>query len=363
MEHETVIADARTATSTVELGALLRQLRTRQARRRRAPVLTYRELAARTGWSHGIVGAYLAGKVLPPVDRFDELLRQLDASPAECGALATARDRLDDARRARAADALRPRQLPAAITPLVGRACALAALDEQRGRGPAVVSASGGAGAGKTALAVHWAHRVAEEFPDGQLYADLLGCAAGRRPQDPADVLAGFLHSLGVPNSHLPSELDGQVRLYRSVLARRRILVLLDDAKDAEQVRPLLPGRPQCQALITSRTSLTGIVAVEGAKLIMLSPLSRWHAWHLLAVRLGHRRLAGDPAAVETIITGCNGSPLAVAMVAAIAAARPELALRRIAGQLAAGMFPAPDGWDRVTEICGTGPDHAATRA
>ncbi|WP_158647361.1 helix-turn-helix transcriptional regulator [Actinoplanes sp. ATCC 53533] len=328
MDREGLVRDAATVSSAEDLASLLRRLRRRQARMRKTRVATYRDLATRTGWSRGIIGAYFTGKVLPSVDKLDELARQLDATPTELGALATARDRVDELRPA-------PRQLPGDVPAFTGRAAALAVLDAQPGRGPAVISSVGGAaGMGKTALAVHWAHRAATRFPDGQLYADLRG--SGRRPVPPGEVLRGFLTALGAPASQLSAGLDVQAGLYRSLLAERRVMVLLDDACDAGQVRPLLPGTPGGLALVTSRSRLNSLVALENARLIVLDRLDEAQSQHLLAARLGARRLAADPAGAAAIVSACAGLPNYLAYAAANAAAHPELGLRTVAGQLAA---------------------------
>src|SRR5438067_3431302 len=208
-----------------ELARLLRQLRRREARHRGGAELTVRELAAKTGWSHGTVADYFAGKILPPTERFDALVRLLGTSPAEQGTLATARDRVADARRAgrSATTAVVPRQLPPAARHFAGRAAEVDALDallDQTGGGTVVISAiDGTAGIGKTTLAVHWAHRVADRFPDGQLYANLRGFDPGGTPLCAGDVVRGFLDALEVPPQRVPADLDGQAS--RDLLAAR----------------------------------------------------------------------------------------------------------------------------------------------
>lgn len=163
----------------------MRALRRRHARQQSDGELTYRELAARTGWSHTAIAEYLTGKTLPPTDRLDALVRLLGATPAEQGSLATARDRIEESRRRapRAPDRMVPRQLPADVASLAGRDDELALLDKLVAAPTAVVVAaiSGTAGVGKTALAVHWAHRVADRFDDGQLYVNLRGYDPGCR--------------------------------------------------------------------------------------------------------------------------------------------------------------------------------------
>jgi transcriptional regulator with XRE-family HTH domain len=265
-----------TEPTLAELGEMLRRLRRREARNRGGPELTYRELAAKTGWSLGIVSEYFAGKALPPTDRFDALIRLLGATPAEQGKLATARDRLDEQRRKGPLDATTaaPRHLPMDIPGFIGRAGYLAELDAllESGDHPAVV-VSGPAGVGKTVLAVRWAHRVAGRFPDGQLYANLNGFDPAGAAVSPAEVVRGFLDGLAVAPARVPHDLHAMTALYRSLLAGRRVLVLLDNARDAEQVRPLLPGTPGCLVIVTSRNVLTSLVATADAKPLALALL------------------------------------------------------------------------------------------
>jgi DNA-binding SARP family transcriptional activator len=177
-----------------------------------------------------------------------------------------------------------PAQLPPAVPAFTGRGMELACLDAIAAGaarpGPAspaapVISAlSGTAGVGKTALAVHWAHRVAGQFPDGQLYVNLRGFAPGGAALEPDQVLCGFLDALGVPATRIPENLAARTGLFRSLLAGKRVLVVLDNARSAEQVRPLLPGSPGCLSIVTSRDQLAGLVATEGARPLALDPLS-----------------------------------------------------------------------------------------
>jgi tetratricopeptide (TPR) repeat protein len=164
---------------------------------------------------------------------------------------------------------------------------------------------------GKTTLAVHWAHRVSGRFPDGQLYVNLKGFDPGGDALDPGEAARGFLEAFGVPVTRIPADLTGQVGLYRSLLAGRRVLVVLDNARDAGQVRPLLPGSPGCLALVTSRNHLTGLVASEGAHPLALDLLPAADARDLLTRRLGSGRLAREPAAVDDIIDRCARLPAA----------------------------------------------------
>ncbi|WP_433265747.1 AfsR/SARP family transcriptional regulator [Actinosynnema sp. CS-041913] len=230
-----------------------------------------------------------------------------------------------------------PRQLPAPPESFVGRDEALRELSAAAAGEAVVISAiNGTAGIGKTALAVHWAHQVAERFPDGQLYANLRGFDPSGRPSSPSDVLRGFLEALGVPRGRIPATVDEQAALYRSMLADRSVLVLLDNARDVDQVRPLLPGTPGCLVLVTSRDRLTGLVVREGARPVRLGLLSRQESVALLEARLGRSRPAAEPAAVDVLVDRCAGLPLALAVVAARTAGAPAAPLSAFAGELAA---------------------------
>ena len=349
-------------TTLPELARLLRQLRRREARLRNGAELTYRELAAKTGWSTAIIGEYLSGGALPPTDRFDTLVQLLGATRGEQGALATARDRVAEARRsgggASGAGAAVPRQLPAPVSGFTGRTDQLARLDQlltaaapEAGPAPTMVisAVSGMAGVGKTTLALHWAHRIADRFPDGQLYLNLRGFDPGDQVVDPADAVRSFLDALQVPAQRIPDGLDARTALYRSLLAGRRMLIVLDNARDAGQVRPLLPGTPGCLVLVTSRNRLTGLIAADGAHPIMLDVLSPAEARELLALRLGPERITAEPYAVEEIMTRCGRLPLALAIVAARATTHPHLSLSALATELR-------DTGDRWTALSGDDP-------
>jgi DNA-binding SARP family transcriptional activator/tetratricopeptide (TPR) repeat protein len=232
-----------------------------------------------------------------------------------------------------------PRQLPAAADGFTGRTAALAALDALLGNRDAptavVISAiAGTAGIGKTTLAVHWAHQVVDRFPDGQLYVNLRGFHPAGHAMAPADAVRGFLGTIGVAASQLPSDPDAQIGLYRSLLAGKRMLVVLDNARDPDQVRPLLPGSGTCLVLVTSRNQLTGLVAAESARPLVLDLLTGSEARELLARRLGRDRVSAEPAAVDTIVARCAGLPLALAIAAARAATHPALPLAAVAHQL-----------------------------
>ena len=245
-----------------------------------------------------------------------------------------------------------PAQLPAAVPAFAGRDAELARMDEALDRG-GIVAVSGSAGVGKTTLAVHWAHRVAGRYPDGQLYVNLRGFGPEATVLDPAEAVRGFLDAFGVPRPRIPVGLDAQAALYRSQLAGKRVLVLLDNARDVAQVRPLLPGTPGCLVLVTSRNQLTPLVAAEGARPLGLDLLTPAEAGDLLARRLGAARVAAEPAAVEEIVARCARLPLALGIAAAQAAIRPGFPLAALAAQLrdAAGGLDAFDGGDPGSDL------------
>jgi DNA-binding SARP family transcriptional activator/Flp pilus assembly protein TadD len=233
-----------------------------------------------------------------------------------------------------------PRELPAPVAGFVGRGEELAALtgllDRSAEQAPAavVISAIGGtAGVGKTALAVQWAHRAADRFPDGQLYVNLRGYDPDR-PMPAADALAAFLRALGVPGQEIPPEEDERAARYRSLLAGRRALIVLDNAGSVEQVRPLLPGSPACAVVVTSRDSMAGLVARDGATRLDLDLLPPGEAVGLLRALIG-RRVEDDPGAAATLAGQCCRLPLALRVAAELAAARPDVPLAELVGELA----------------------------
>ncbi len=232
-----------------------------------------------------------------------------------------------------------PRQLPTTVAHFVGRGPELNQLDTMAAAagGPAdavMIAVIGGtAGVGKTALAVHWAHRAADRFPDGQLYVNLRGFGPGGAPMQSADGLGGFLEALQ-PGAAIPAGLDARAGLYRSMTAGKRLLVILDNARDADQVRPLLPGSPGSMVLITSRDRLAGLAATEGAPLLTLGVLGEAEARAMVVARAGPMRPAAEPFAVAEITELCGRLPLALAVAAARAAARPALSLAELAAEL-----------------------------
>jgi tetratricopeptide (TPR) repeat protein len=206
---------------------------------------------------------------------------------------------------------------------------------------------------GKTALAVHFAHQVAGDFPDGQLYVNLRGFDPAGPPMTPGEAVRIFLDALGVRAGQLPASLDAQAGLYRSLLAGRRMLVLLDNARDAGQVRPLLPASRGCLVLVTSRNQLTGLAAAEGAMPLALDLLTGEEAEELLAARLGGDRLAADRAAARELTGLCARLPLALAIAAARAATQPALPLADLAAELrdAGGRLDALDAGDPAASV------------
>jgi tetratricopeptide (TPR) repeat protein len=362
--------DLESAATVADLAALLHSLRRRYARRRGEPVLSYRRLAARSGWSHSSIGQYFGGQVLPPPDRFDELARLLGASSTERRRLADAYDRIADRLRAPTAvdtaapagtdrNPVRPvpAQLPMDVADFVGRAAELAELDrlcarlsptespgpESAGTGaagtgssttglPVVVAVVGTAGVGKTSLAVHFAHRVRTWFPDGQLYVDLRGHHP-ERPMDAAEALAGFLRAFQVPAGEPATGEAELAARYRTEIAGRRVLVVLDNAASADQVRPLLPGTGTCLVLVTSRDAQPGLVARNGIRRLHLDVLPREDGLTLLRRLLGEQ-VERDVAAATRLLEECARLPLAVRIAAELAAARPATSLAGLVEEL-----------------------------
>jgi DNA-binding SARP family transcriptional activator len=228
-----------------------------------------------------------------------------------------------------------PRQLPTVTGHFVGRASELDKLSTRLAAATdsalTAFSVIGGtAGIGKSKLAVHWGHLHADRFPDGQLYVNLRGFDPAGVPLSPKDAVRGFLSALGVPPSHIPVDPDERYALYRSQLAGCRMLVVLDNARDAEQVRPLLPGAPGPVVLVTSRDQLGGLVALDGALPLNLDPLTEGEARDLLVHRLGWYQVEWEPAEVDALITWCAGLPVALVILAARAALNPDRALAEL---------------------------------
>ncbi|MFG3021779.1 BTAD domain-containing putative transcriptional regulator [Streptomyces sp. NPDC048254] len=229
---------------------------------------------------------------------------------------------------------VRPAQLPATVPDFTGRSAFVAELSEvlasAEGRVMAVSALAGIGGVGKTTLAVHVAHHARSGFPDGQLYVDLQG--TGAQAADPETVLGSFLRALGTPGSAIPDSLDDRAALYRSVLDGRRVLVLLDNAKDAAQVRPLLPGTEGCAALVTSRVRM---VDLAGAHLVDLDVMSPDEALQLFTRIVGEERVAAEREAALDVVAACGFLPLAIRIAASRLAARRTWTVSVLAAKLA----------------------------
>jgi DNA-binding SARP family transcriptional activator/tetratricopeptide (TPR) repeat protein len=251
-----------------------------------------------------------------------------------------------------------PSMLPAGVLGFTGRDAELRAMSAMlpaAAAGPVLITAVGGsAGVGKTALAVHWAHEHAGDFPGGQLYVNLRGFGPGG-PLSSSQALRIFLDALAVPDAGTEATLDGLVALYRGRLAGTRTLILLDNARDPEQVRPLLPGLPGCPVIVTSRNEFSGLIAAEGARTITLDVLSAGEARQLLIHRLGPERVAADPSATRELIGLCARLPLALAIAAARGTTRPAFPLAALAAELR-------DARSRLDAL-GTGEDLTDVRA
>jgi DNA-binding SARP family transcriptional activator/tetratricopeptide (TPR) repeat protein len=234
-----------------------------------------------------------------------------------------------------------PAQLPGDIGDFVGRAADLTTLNSlvlrrscQDDASPPVIAITGGAGVGKTALAVHWAHLAAAEFPDGQLYVNLQGYSA-TAPVTPLDALTALLHGIGVPADRIPPDEPRAAAMYRSEMSTRHMIVVLDNARSSAQVRTLLPGRSRSVTLITSRAGLTGLTAREGAARISLLPLSAGEALTLLASMIGADRVRHELAAAADLAGQCTHLPLALRIAAARLVAAPNTSIGDYARELA----------------------------
>ncbi|MFF0232516.1 BTAD domain-containing putative transcriptional regulator [Micromonospora sp. NPDC005254] len=248
-----------------------------------------------------------------------------------------------------------PRQLPAATPGFVGRRRELALLDEVlKERAAPVAVVCGPAGAGKTSLAVRWAHDVHHHFPDGHLFVDMRGFHSRPR-RTPGEALPLLLDALGVTADRIPAEPDAQVALYRSTLAGRRVLLVLDNVADADQVRPLIPGGPDCLVVVTSRDRLSGLVARDGAARLTLDVLPAADAVELLVGTAGAERINADPAAARELAEICGHLPLALRIAGARLADRAHVSVRRHLDELIAR--------GRVAQLRVEGDDSTAVRA
>ena len=309
---------------------------------RQRALLTQEQLADRAGVSVRTIRQLEAGQVRHP--RSDTLRRLADALGL------TEQERAALAAPVEGAGAVAPMpsvggagcQLPMDVAGFTGRADSLTRLDRllTAGAGTAatvVISAIGGtAGVGKTALAIHWAHQARAYFPDGQLYVNLRGYAP-TPPMRPIEALAQFLHGLGMAAEQVPVELEEAAALYRTLLADKQVLVVLDNARDAEQVRPLLPGSPGCLVVVTSRDRLAGLVATHGAHRLGLDVLASDEAVLLLAHILGEERVAAEPQATTELAEVCGFLPLALRIAAANLLDQPQHSIADYVARLRAG--------------------------
>jgi transcriptional regulator with XRE-family HTH domain/tetratricopeptide (TPR) repeat protein len=255
-----------------------------------------------------------------------------------------------------------PQQLPGPVRHFIGREDELAALTELLGQPGAagtamVISAIGGtAGVGKTALATHFAHQVVGRFPDGQLQVNLRGFDPTLPPMSPAEAVRLALDALAVHPRQIPASFDAQIGLYRSLLAGKHVLIVLDNAADAGQVRPLLPGSPTCLVIVTSRNKLAGLAAIDGAVPLALDVLTPAEAHDLLVAMLGPARVSAEGDAAAQLIESCGHLPLALSIIAARGASQPELPLAVLATELA-------DTTHRLDALHTTGDPLASVRA
>lgn len=299
---------------------------------------TLESLAEASGVSVRAIGDMERGKSLPRQATLGELMDALELDEEQRRPLVQAATR-------RTQQATRhpqqtPRQLPPDLTAFRGREDVLkavhAATDQvAAGGGHVVISAIGGmAGVGKTALAVHWAHQVADRFPDGQLYVNLRGFEHSGKPLAPGEALGGFLRALGVPSGEIPPGTDERSAVFRERTASRRLIVVLDNAQNAEQVRPLLPASQGCLTIVTSRNQLSGLATAEGASLVNLDVWTEAEALAALAARIGDERCAREPEGAAELVALCGHLPLAVAVVGVQLSAEPRMPLRLAAREL-----------------------------
>ncbi|MGC0344232.1 ATP-binding protein [Streptomyces sp. SLBN-8D4] len=309
--------------------ASLRRLRLRVG-------LTQEVLAERSGVSVSTIRGLETGRRRnPQLASVRQLAAALELQPAELDELLAAATGVPEP-----SAVPTPRQLPASPAPFVGRNLELGRLDATSRARPGeattvVISAIAGAGGvGKSWLALHWAHRNADRFPDGQLFVDLRGFSPDSDPMDPAVAVRGFLDALGVEPDRIPAAPHAQAALFRSLVANKRMLLVLDNAADTAQITPLLPGGDRCTVAVTSRNRLSGLITGHGAHHVSLDTLTDTEARALLAARLGTARIDAEPVAVGELVQLCGGFPLALSIIAGRAHTNPHLLLAELADEL-----------------------------
>jgi transcriptional regulator with XRE-family HTH domain len=347
----------------VNLDDLVRELnllRSRAARGTRSARVSLEELANRVDEPKSTIHAYLTGKRLAPAQLLDRMVIALGTTAAEQREWAEAWYRVCAHREAAHRPGTPgiagtvPRQLPPAVDHFIGRLEELAELDRMYGAGSGGVAALvGTAGVGTTALAVHWAQARSDRYPDGQLYVDLRGWDP-EPPMPGEQALTRLLRALGVPAAEISGDAAERATHYRSLLAGRRMLVLLDNARDSEQVRELLPGTPGCAVLVTSRQRLTGLVARHGARRIEVPALASDEAVQLLQALAGEP-VALAPQAAAELVEQCARLPLALRLAAELIRCRPDRPLGALVTEFA--------GSDRLDLLAADDDPRMAVRA
>lgn len=312
----------------IEFGPELRRLRAKRH-------MGLRELAREVHYSPGYVSK-MEKSLVPPTREFVEACdRVLEPHPP------LIETTMVTARQAAQFQLTRPAQLPAAVTDFIGRSDVLGTLDAalttpaEAGSAPIAVI-EGAPGMGKTSLALRWAHANANRYPDGALFANLRGFAPRGVRLHPGDVLEDWLRTLGVPAERIPTEVESRSALFRSLLANKRLLIVLDNVATAHQVMPLLPSSAHCAVLVTSRMNLTQLLSSTGAGRIMLTEFPPEHALDLLCNVIGADRVAAEREAAETIAARCGHLPLALGIVARYIDAHPHDSLADLTAQLEA---------------------------